>query len=533
MRRLLTGAIATLMVLGASATPVFAGGTLRIAMTASDIPLTTGQPDNGFEGYRFFGYTIYDALVNWDLSKADTASALTPGLATSWSVDDKDKTKWAFHLRQGVKFHDGSAFNADAVVWNFEKLLNDKSPQFDPKQAANGRARIPTVKSVTKIDDNTVQITTKVVDAWLPYTLSYVFFSSPTQWEKLGRSWDKFAAQPSGTGPFKMTGMVPRERAEFVPNTDYWDKNRIPKTDKVILMPIPEANTRTTALMAGQVDWVEAPAPDMIENLRSRGLTITSNVYPHTWPYQFSFAEGSPWRDIRVRKAANLAVDREGLKKLLGGMMMPAQGLVFPGHPWFGEPTFKVRYDPEEAKKLLKEAGYSKDKPVKVKVLISASGSGQMLPLAMNEYIQENLAQVGIQVEFEVLEWQTLFANWRQGTKDPASRGADATNVSFAWMDPFSGFYRFMHSSMVPPNGFNWGYFNDPSYDKLLDEARATFDQTKQDQLLAAVHTKIVDDATWLWVAHDVAPRALSPKVKGFVQPRSWFVDLTSVSMDK
>jgi ABC-type transport system substrate-binding protein len=513
--------------------PALAGGTLRLAMTASDIPLTTGQPDNGFEGYRFFGYTIYDALINWDLSKADQPSALVPGLASSWAVDANDKTKWTFKLRPDVKFHDGSPFNADAVVWNFEKILNEQAPQFDPKQAANVRARIPTVKSVRKVDDLTIEIITKTPDSWLPYALSYVFYASPAQWEKLGKSWEKFAFEPSGTGPFKLVKMVPREEADLVPNPDYWDKSRLPRTDRIVLIPIPDPSTRTNALLSGQVDWIEAPAPDTIPALKAQGMQTTSNVYPHTWPYQFSYVDGSPWRDIRVRKAANLAVDREGLKQLLNGMMVPAVGLFTPDHPWFGSPTFKVRYDPEEAKRLLKEAGYSKDHPVKAKILISASGSGQMLPLSMNEFIQQNLAEVGIEVSFEVLDWQTLFANWRQGAKDPASRGADGTNVSFAWLDPFSGIYRFMHSSMVPPNGFNWGFFSDPKYDAVLDQARATFDTKEQDALIAKAHTMVVDDATWLWVAHDVGPRAMSPKVKGFVQARNWFQDLTPVSVDK
>ncbi|NDF49888.1 MAG: ABC transporter substrate-binding protein, partial [Betaproteobacteria bacterium] len=95
---------------------------LRIAMTAADIPRTLGQPDQGFEGNRFTGIPMYDALTHWDLSKADAASVLIPGLATSWAVDAKDRTKWVFKLRSGVRFHDGSAFNADAVIWNVQKV---------------------------------------------------------------------------------------------------------------------------------------------------------------------------------------------------------------------------------------------------------------------------------------------------------------------------------------------------------------------------------------------------------------------------
>jgi peptide/nickel transport system substrate-binding protein len=107
--------------------------TLRIGMTAADIPQTTGIPDQGGEGYRFIGYQLYDALVNWDLSRADVVAPLTPGLATEWHSDPADPKKWIFKLRQGVKFHDGSPFDADAVIWNLDKVLKEDAPQYDPR----------------------------------------------------------------------------------------------------------------------------------------------------------------------------------------------------------------------------------------------------------------------------------------------------------------------------------------------------------------------------------------------------------------
>ncbi|MCC5900521.1 MAG: ABC transporter substrate-binding protein [Halomonas sp.] len=506
---------------------------LRIAMTASDIPLTTGQPDSGFEGYRFLGYTIYDALINWDMSSAEEVSGLTPGLAESWEVDAEDSRIWTFHLREGVTFHDGSEWNADGAIWNLDKIYDEDSEQFDARQAGNVRGRIPSMDSYEKVDDYTIQFTTSEPDAWFPYQLSFLLFSSPAQWEALGGDWDAFASAPSGTGPFKLTRLVPRERAVLEPNLEYWDEERVPRLSRIELIPMPESSSRTSALLSDQVDWIESPAPDAIPRMQSQGMEITSNPYPHTWPYQFSMQEGSPWLDINVRKAANLAVDREGLEAMLGGLMVPAVGIVAPDHPWYGEPTFETRYDPEEARRLLAESGFSPENPVEIKVLISTSGSGQMQPLAMNEYIQQNLAEVGIALDFEVLDWESLFPNWRRGAGDASSRGAHATNITFAWLDPFSAFYRFMHSSMAPPNGFNWGYMNDPEYDRLLDEARVTFDQDEQDAILAEFHARMVDDAAWLWVAHDVGPRAMQSRVKGFVQAKNWFQDLTPVYIEE
>ena len=267
-------------------------GTLRVAMTAADVPLTTGQPNQGAEGVRFMGITVYDGLTRWDLSKSDVAAKIVPDLAESWSVSETDKRVWTFKLRHGVRFHDGSAFNADAVVWNLDKLLSRNAPQFDATQAAQGGLYTGGIASWRKIDDNTVEITTKVIDAVLPYSLASVFMSSPAQYEKVGRDWTKFAEHPSGTGPWKLDSFKPRERADLVRNPDYWDKARIPKCERLILFPIPEANTRVAALLSGRVDWVEAPPPDAIARLKQQKMQIVTNLYPHVWPYMAELRGG-------------------------------------------------------------------------------------------------------------------------------------------------------------------------------------------------------------------------------------------------
>ena len=128
--------------------------TLRIAMTLADIPVTDGAPDQGTEGIRFMGYTLYDPLVMWDLSSATEPAKLVPGLATKWYQDPADPTKWIFELRQGVKFHHGAPFTADDVIFSLERTLNDKSPAFDRLGrsvliAARLADRRPTARSTT------------------------------------------------------------------------------------------------------------------------------------------------------------------------------------------------------------------------------------------------------------------------------------------------------------------------------------------------------------------------------------------------
>jgi peptide/nickel transport system substrate-binding protein len=518
---------------------------LRIAMTAADIPRTLGQPDQGFEGNRFTGIPMYDALTHWDLSKADAPSVLIPGLALSWAVDAKDKTKWVFKLRPGVKFHDGSAFNADAVVWNVRKVLDKEAVHVDASQVGVTASRMPTLRTARKIDDLTVELTTSEPDSFLPLNLTNLFMASPAHWQKKfdaaagatpadksKAAWTAFAADASGSGPFKMARFVARERLEMVANKAYWDPKRTPKIDRVVMLPMPEANARTAALLSGQVDWIEAPAPDAMGAIQSRGHKIYFNQQPHVWPWQLSFAEGSPWLDKRVRHAANLCVDRLGLMKLLGGMMAPPKGTVPPGHPWWGNPKFDIKYDVPAAQKLMTEAGHSAAKPLKVKVQISASGSGQMQPLPMNEFVQQSLKQCFFDVQFDVIEWNTLFTNWRKGAKDPSANGANATNVSFAAMDPFFAMVRFVSTKTFPPVSNNWGYYGNEQVDKLVADARTAFDDKARDAALAKLHAHIVDDAPFVWIAHDVGPRAMTAKVKGVVQPRSWFIDIAPMSLD-
>jgi peptide/nickel transport system substrate-binding protein len=519
---------------------------LKIAMTAADIPYTAGQPDQGYEGNRFTGITMYDSLVQFDLTQANAPSELIPDLATSWQVSDTDKTKWIFKLRPGVKFHDGSPFNADAVVWNVHKILDKNARQFDPRQAGLTLSRMPTLVSARKIDDLTVEISTSIPDSFFPYNATNLYFASPSAWEKdyqavpasindAGKrsqlAWSEFAAHPSGTGPFQGVTFVPHQRLEMVRNAVYWDKKRVPKIDRVILLPMPEASARTAALLSHQVDWIEAPAPDSIPQLKSGGFKIYANTQPHIWPWQLSLADGSPWRDKRVRQAANMCVDRDGMKTLLGGYMTPATGIYSPGDPWWGDPSYKIKYDPSAARKLMTEAGYSKDKPMEVKVQMSSSGSGQMQPQEMNEYMQENLKQCYIDVKLEVLDWNTLLSNWRLGAKDPAAHGANVINVSASTMDPFFGLVRFSSKGAFPPLSNNWGYFSDATTEQLIHEARTTFEPKQRDALLGQLHAHMVEELPFIYVAHDVGPRAMSPKIHDVVEPHNWLIDIATMSM--
>ena len=169
-----------------------AEGTLRIGMTAADIPYTGGQTDNGFEGFRFVGYQVYEPLINWDLSRSDRLPTLVPGLAESWEVSKSDPKKWIFKLRKNVKFHDGSAFNADAVLFTFDSIKNKQSPQFDQYGSAQISWRLSALKAMKKLDDHTIELETPSVTSFVPYQIVYMVIVSPAQWNKVKRAFQQY-----------------------------------------------------------------------------------------------------------------------------------------------------------------------------------------------------------------------------------------------------------------------------------------------------------------------------------------------------
>ena len=203
-------------------------------------------------------------------SRSDKASDIKPGLATSWEVDPNNHKRWIYHLRQGVKWHDGCPFTADDVIWNFARITDEKAPQYYTLQMALTRSYTTNFASIEKIDDNTVAINTKVVELLFPYQMSYLLMVSRCRAEALKYDWNAYAEHPSGTGPFRADRYVAHERFELLPNKEYWDPKRIAKYDRLVLLPMPEAATRTAALLTGQVNFVEAPSPDAIPKLKKR-----------------------------------------------------------------------------------------------------------------------------------------------------------------------------------------------------------------------------------------------------------------------
>ena len=518
-------AAATVLALCATVAPMsgaFAQGTLRIAMTAGDVPTLTGAPTQGLEGVRFAGYPIFEPLVMWDLRKTDNPAGIIPWLATEWKTDASDRTKWTFALRRGVRFHDGSELTADAVVFSLAHYFDKAAPQFEAAAAANNASRAPFIAKWEKVDDFTVAIYTRTPTTYFPEVLAGILITSPAQYEKLGRNWQAFSKEPSGTGAFRVTASD-RTSITMEKNTSYWNAQRAAKLDKIVLYPMPESTTRLAALRSGQVDWIEVPPPDAMPGLSKAGFTVATSAFPHIWPYWLKIAENTPFKDVRVRQALNYAMDREGLVTLLNGAADPAKGFWKPGDPRFGHPANDYKYDPKKAKALLAEAGY-KDKPVAVKVLISTAGSGQMLPQPMNELLQQSASEAGFDLSFSVVDFAQMSA-LRSRPDAPEMKDVIATNSSFTTADMTWFYYSFF-----PPN---WPAYDNPEVTAMMTQYKTDFELKNPNELLAKIHEKIVDDAPWVWIVHDKNPRAFAASVKGYTPAQSWFNDLTTVWMEK
>jgi peptide/nickel transport system substrate-binding protein len=518
-----TAAVLTLAACGGG-TGAKAGGaadnTLIVGMTAADIPLldTSLARGQGFEGVRFVANQLFDGLTKYDLKQGTDIPKVVPGLAESWTPN-ADLTSWTFKLRSGVKFHDGTPWNADAAVFNLQRYTDKSSPQFYPALNAAGSLSIVGIKGVSKVDDMTIQIDTKGPWAFLPDDLTIVFFGSPTAIQKEGN--EGFGQNPVGTGPFKFVSMTRGQRLVMQKNPDYWAG--APKLDKLILRPIPDPTARIAALRSGEVNWAEVPLPDDVPNLQKEGFQVVTNAYAHVWPWAFNVTK-KPLNDPRVRQALNYAIDRDSLvKNILKGTAEPA--LQYPSHadPAYREQNNVYTYDPEKAKKLLADAGYPNG--FTMTLVFPTSGSGNMVPIPMNTALQADLAKVGVQVQLKPMEWAALRKDYYTG-KIPDD--ADAVNASLAFAQE-----AFWGSAFGTGSNANPGHYSNPQVDGLLAQAKTVQDPAKRADIYAQVGQILNQDSPWLVVVNDRNPRALGKNVHGFVMPKSWFADLTTVSVGK
>ncbi|WP_131739648.1 ABC transporter substrate-binding protein [Actinomadura roseirufa] len=506
---------------GTAAPSTGSGGALVIGMTASDIPGTDTVMafTQGFEGERFVNFQLYDGLTRYDLKQATKTPGIVPGLATSWKSSGDGRT-WTFQLRQGVTFSDGTSFDADSVIFAYDRLLNKKSPYYYPEAAGAARLWSGQIESYRKIDAGTVEITTKRPSGHLPTDLTFLTIPSPTAVKKLGNQ--RFAQHPEGTGPFRFESLKPGQQLTMVANEKYW--GGAPKVGKLALRPIPDAGARTAALRSGQVNWIEYPSPDDVTPLKSSGFQLFGNNYDHLWYCTFDQAK-KPWGDVRVRRAANYAIDREAIARdLLKGTADPVNQHAPASTDQHDPANDAYAYDPAKARELLAQAGVPEG--FSTTLAVPTGGSGNLIPVPIATALQAQLAKVGIKVQIQKVEWSTLLADLNSGKPVQGADVQCASTVTFqaealvrAYWAKGSPVYK--------------GHWYSARVDSLSEEAERTLDPAKRVALFRQAERIVTDEAPYLFVVSDRNPRVLSAGVKGLIQPKSWFVDLTTVSVGK
>jgi peptide/nickel transport system substrate-binding protein len=463
---------------------------------------------------------IYNQLVERDLTVHGKVPPFIPSLATSWQISG-DGLTYTFKLREGVKFHDGTPFNAEAVKFNFERNYKEDHPFFHKAGAGSSRQIFRTVQRTEVVSDHVVRVVHRERHANFLAYLAHPMGSiaSPEAVRKLGNT--EFPNRPVGTGPFRF---VERERGVKIVlerNDQYW--GGAPYLDRVVIRPIPEPLARVAAIRTGEVDWCDGIPPDSIVQLSADpNVTVVMDVAPETTQYTFNF-KSKPFSDKRVRLAANLAIDREAIcRDIVAGTCVPALQVMGPGSGGYDSTIKGYGRDVARAKRLLAEAGYPNGFAT---TWWTCPYWPHTKPEA--EFIQANLREIGIDVKLVSMEWQTFLNNVRKGL--PPDVGA-------AWLgyttdEPYN-LERFFETALQPPNGFNIGWYSSPKMDALLESARNTTDEKERLHIYYQADRLVLEDAPWLLVNHLKFPRAHRKRVKGYVNPQSWYFTFRTVWLE-
>jgi peptide/nickel transport system substrate-binding protein len=460
---------------------------------------------------------LYDGLVRYK----DGTLEVEPSLATSWTISDDGKT-YTFKLRDGVKFHDGTPFNAEAVKFNFDRMLKDDHPFHDTGPFPLSFF-FSTVSEVKVIDDLTVEFDLSAPYAPFLSNLAYPtgLIVSPDAVKKYGKD---FGRHPSGTGAYKFAQWDSNEKVVVEKNPDYWDG--APSLEAVIYRPITDANTRVAEMLSGGLDVMVEVPPDSLSQFKDNpAFKVSEQAGPHLWFLILNTKDG-PFKNKEIRQAANYAINKKALvDNILQGTADVAAGPTPPAFAWaYDDKLQPYPYDPEKAKAMLKEAGYDGSP---VTFYVTEGGSGMLDPIAMGTAIQADLEAVGMKVKIETYEWNTFL-----GKVNPGLEGK-ADMAEMAWMtnDPDTLPFLALRSDAVPDKGgFNSGYYSNPKVDELLEKARQSTDQDERAKLYKEMQDIVHDDAPWVFVANWKQNAVTSAAVENFKLQPSFFLMLQKVA---
>jgi peptide/nickel transport system substrate-binding protein len=453
------------------------------------------------------------------LVESDRRQNLKPGLATSWTVLP-DGITWEVRLRQGVAWHDGSPFTADDVLFSFERVPAVPNSPGLFSYATKG-------KTLKKVDDHTVHITTGSPSPLLPNDLTAVFIVSKKHAATATTADFNSGKAAIGTGPYKFSSYVPGDRIEFTRNDAYWGGK--PTWAKVTLKPIKAGPARVAALLAGDVDVIEDVPTADIERLKKEARIEISqtpsnrSVYFHMdqfrddTPY-IRAKDGStiknPLRNKSVRQALTKAVNREAIvSRVMEGAAVPAAQYLPDGY--FGiAPNLKpVAYDPEGAKKLLADAGY----PNGFKLTLHGPNGRYLNDVRVIEAVAQMFTRVGIETTIETLPPATFFTRASSG----GAGGVPEFSMMLVGWSPSTGenagALRPQLATFDRDKGTgtaNRGRYSNPAFDTVVDEAIRTVDDKKRAELLAKATQIAVDDVAWIPLHYQINTWAVRKGLK-------------------
>ena len=461
---------------------------------------------------------VYDGLVRYESGTLE----VEPALAESWEISE-DGTVYTFNLRRDVTFHDNTQFNADAVKFNFDRMLNEDHPYYDTGPFPLSFF-FSAIEETEVVDEFTVRF--HLNEPYAPFLSNLAYptglIVSPTAVETHGAD---YARNPAGTGPFVFRVWESNRQVALERNPVYWDGS--PPLAGVVFRPITDANARVSEMLSGGIDlMVEVPPDNVAMFADDDAFVLHEQAGPHLWFLILNTKE-PPFDDVRMRQAVNYAIDKETLvNDVLQGTATVATGPTPEAFAWaYNEDLEPYPYDPDRARELIAEAGYADG--AETVFLVTEGGSGMLDPVPMGTAIQADLAAVGIDAEIKTYEWNTFLNEVNPGLEGKAGM------AEMAWMtnDPDTLPFLALRTAATPDQGgFNSGYYSNPEVDALLEEARRSTDQEERARLYKEMQVIVQEDAPWAFVANWKQNAVTTAGVENFQLEPSFLLILKDVA---
>ena len=474
------------------------GGTLTWGRGGDSVTLDLAQATDG-ESIKG-GIQCLENLV---IFRRDTMD-VEPQLATSWEVS-KDGLTWTFHLRKGVKFHDGTPFNANAVKVSFERVIDKNNPYYKYGTWRYPALGLGPVKEVKVIDDYTVTLKTEKPYAPLVANLALWLcpILSPAAIDKykgdIGRN-------PVGTGPFKFVRWVKDDQIVFERNDDYWGQKAL--LDRIILKSIPEVSARYMALQSGAVDIADDLDPDSIQMAKGNANLAMIERPSANVGYLAINTKKPILSNKMVRQAIAHAIDKQTIiKTIFRGLAIPA---VNPFPPSMWGYNFKIKdydYSVQKAKDLLAKAGYPKGFDIELWAM-PVSRAYMPEPVKTAELIQGYLAAVGINAKIVRHEWGVYLDKTMKGEHDLCMMGWLGGNA-----DPDNFLYGLLSSDNAKVPAANIAFWENEEFTKLTKEAQVVFDKGKRSPLYLRAQEIFHEEVPWVPLAHSTIVRVYNKKL--------------------